>query len=133
MPTFADLVTATAYADTKAEYDEAAAKIPVPFERLEKALEKQGSGPFFNGANYSLVDASYAPFLQRYRFLDRIRPLGHLEKFPRLSAWADALLARPTTHSFPLDEFESLYRANVKRRQKWISQFVEPTGQAAAQ
>ena len=57
-------------------------KIPVPFERLEKALEKQGSGPFFNGANYSLVDAAYAPFLQRYFFLDRIRKLGHIEKFP---------------------------------------------------
>ena len=49
------------------------AKIPEPFERLEKALEAQGSGPFFNGASYSLVDAAYAPFLQRYFFLDRVK------------------------------------------------------------
>ena len=40
---------------------------------------------FFNGAKYSLVDASYAPFLLRYTFLDRIRPLGIIEKFPRLN------------------------------------------------
>ena len=51
VPTFADIVTATAYADTEADYNKAAAKIPVPFERLEQALEKQGSGPFFNGAS----------------------------------------------------------------------------------
>src|SRR6201993_4855015 len=69
VPTFASAVTATAYADTEADYNKAAEQIPMPFERLEKALEKQGSGPFFNGARYSLVDAAYAPFLPRYVFL----------------------------------------------------------------
>ena len=129
--TFADLVTATAYADTEADYRAAAEKIPVPFERLERALEKQGSGPYFNGAKYSLVDAAYAPFLQRYLFLDRIRPLGQIEKYPRLKAWAEALMARPSTHSFPAGEFEAMYRANVKRRNKWISQFVAAAAVAA--
>src|ERR1700687_2858230 len=89
VPSFADAVTSTAYADTETEYDKAAAKIPVPFERLEKALEKQASGPFFNGARYSLVDAAYAPFLQRYVFLDRVKKLALMEKFPRLRAWSE--------------------------------------------
>ncbi|MGH7060885.1 MAG: glutathione S-transferase family protein, partial [Stellaceae bacterium] len=97
VPSFASAVTATAYADTEADYAGAAEKIPDAFGRLEKALEKQGGGPFFNGAKYSLVDAAYAPFLQRYHFLDRVRRLGHLEKFPRLKAWTEALLARPST------------------------------------
>jgi glutathione S-transferase len=131
LPTFAAAVTATAYADTEADYSAAAARIPDPFERLERALEKQGSGPFFNGAEYSLVDAAYAPFLQRYVFLDRVKTLGHIEKFPQVRAWTEALLARPSTHSFPPDEFEAMYRANVKRRNKWVSQFVEPLSVAA--
>jgi glutathione S-transferase len=131
VPTFAATVTATAYADTQADYDEAAARIPLPFERLERALEKQGRGPFFNGERYALVDAGYAPFLQRYLFLDRIKPLGHIEKFPRLKAWAEALVARPSTHSFPPAEFEQLYRQTVRRRNKWVSQFVEPASVAA--
>ena len=132
VPTFASAVTATAYADTEAEYNKAADGIPVAFERLEKALEKQGSGPFFNGADYSLVDAAYAPFLQRYVFLDRVKPLGHLEKFPRLNAWCEALMNRASTHSFPRAEFEAMYRMNLKRRNKWISKFIEPA-QAAAE
>jgi len=132
VPTFAEMVTAIAYADTQADYEKAAAKIPVPFERIEKALEKQGSGPYFNAANYSLVDAAYAPFLQRYFFLDRIRRLGHIESFPRLKAWGEALIARASTHSFPPAEFEAMYRDNVKRRNKWISQFIE-TAQVAAE
>jgi hypothetical protein len=66
-------VTATAYADTEADYDKAAEQIPVQFERLEKALEKQGADR-----------SSIAPTtrLQRYLFLDRVRNLGHLEKIP---------------------------------------------------
>lgn len=131
VPTFASAVTATAYADTEADYDKAAAGIPAPFERLEKALEKQGRGPFFNGEKYSLVDAAYAPFLQRYFFLDRVRKLGHIENYPRLKAWGEALMKRPSTHSFPAAEFEAMYRDGLKRRDKWVSRFIEPTRAAA--
>jgi glutathione S-transferase len=131
VPSFASTVTATAYADTEDEYNKAAADIPVPFARLEKALEDQGSGPFFNGARYSLVDAAYAPFLQRYFFLDRVKRLGQIENFPRLKAWAEALMKRASTHSFPPAEFEAMYRDGLKRRNKWISQFIEPAKAAA--
>src|ERR1700741_2831808 len=120
VPTFAAEVTAVAYADTEADYLKAKERIPVPFERLETALKKQGNGPFFNGSKYSLVDASYAPFLQRYFYLDRIRRLGQIEKFPRLKAWADALIGRESTHSFPQAEFEAMYRTNVRLRKKWL-------------
>jgi glutathione S-transferase len=132
VPTFAGLVTATAYADTEADYRAAAGNISLPFDRLEKALEKQGKGPYFNGAAYSLVDAAYAPFLQRYFFLDRIKKLSHIETFPRLQAWGEALIERPSTHSFPEAEFEAMYRANLKRRNKWVSQFIETPKVAAA-
>ena len=131
VPSFAEAVTAVAYAEDEAEYDAAAANIPVPFERLEKALEKQSAGPFFNGADYSLVDAAYAPFLQRYAFLDRVKRLGHIENFPRLKAWSEALLSRESTHSFPPAEFEAMYRTNLKRRGKWLARFVDAQKVAA--
>jgi glutathione S-transferase len=131
VPTFASTVTATAYADTEEDYNKAAAGIPEPFERLEKALEKQGGGPFFNGDKYSLVDAAYAPFLQRYFFLDRVKKLGHIENYPRLKAWGEALMRRPSTHSFPESEFEAMYREGLRRRNKWVSRFIEPARAAA--
>ena len=131
VPTFANLVTAGAYADDEASYKAAAENIPVAFDRLELALAKQNAGPFFNGAKYSLVDAAYAPFLQRYFFLDRLKPLGIIEKFPRLQGWAEALIHRPSTHSFPEAEFEALYRLNLKRRKKWLSEFVADVAVAA--
>jgi glutathione S-transferase len=54
-----------------------------------------------------------------------------IERYPRLKAWSDALIARPSTHSFPPTEFEAMYRENVRRRNKWVSQFVAPTRVAA--
>jgi len=131
VPTFAEAVTAIAYAGSEGEYNQAAERIPVPFARLEKALEKQGAGPFFNGGKYALVDAAYAPFLQRYVFLDRVKTLGHIEKFPRLKAWGEALIARNSTHSFPPAEFEAMYRDNLKRRKKWLAQFIDGSKVAA--
>jgi len=131
VPTFASSVTGCAYAQTEEAYKAAIAKIPDAFGKLETALEKQGSGPFFNGAQYSLVDAAYAPFLQRYFFLDRIRKIGEIEKYPRLKAWADALMARPSTHSFPEAEFEAMYREGVRRRKSYVSQFIESPRAAA--
>jgi glutathione S-transferase len=131
VPTFANLVTAGAYADDEGSYKGAAENIPVAFKRLELALSKQNAGPFFNGTKYSLVDAAYAPFLQRYIFLDRVMPLGIIEKFPLLQAWAQALINRPSTHSFPEAEFEALYRLNLKRRKKWLSQFIAEVAVAA--
>jgi glutathione S-transferase len=123
VPTFASTVTAVAYAETEAACTAAAAKIPEVFEKLEKALAAQGAGPLFNGTAYSLVDAAYAPFLQRYVFLDRIRPIGHLAQYPRLRAWTDTLMQRPSTHSFPVAEFEAMYRDTLSRRNVFLSQF----------
>jgi glutathione S-transferase len=64
-------------------------------------------------------------------FLDRVKKLGHIEKFPRLKAWCEALLNRPSSHSFAPDEFEAMYRENLRRRNKWVSRFIEPARAAA--
>ena len=131
VPTFSSNVTGVAYAEDEADARKRLANIPVAFERLEGALAKQGKGPLFNGDTYSLVDAAYAPFLQRYFFLDRIHPIGEIEKYPRVKAWAETLVRRPSTHSFPEAEFEAMYRANVKKRNKWLSQFIPDVAVAA--
>lgn len=125
VPTFVNLVSGHAYTADEAGYDKAAALVPGAFEKLENALAHQGAGPFFNGAHYSLVDAAYAPFLQRHLFLERIRKLGHIDTFPRVKAWAQAIVDRPSTHSFPPAEYEAMYRDMVKRRNSWVSQFVD--------
>ena len=62
--------------------------------------------------------------------LDAVK-IGQMEKYPRLKAWCDALMARPSTHSFPEAEFEAMYREGLRKRGSYLSQFVEAPRAAA--
>lgn len=63
------------------------------FETLEEYL---GDGPYFNGETFSLVDAVYAPVFRYHEALTRYKDFGFFEDTPKISAWSEALLARPS-------------------------------------
>src|SRR5690606_21909247 len=103
-----------AYADTEAEFESRKARLPGPFGKLDAALAARGNdGPYFNGPKLSLVDAAYAPFLQRYSFTDRLRPVGIIEDYPRLRAWRDALLAAPAVKASTVPDIEAVWQRNL--------------------
>jgi glutathione S-transferase len=134
LPEFASAVSRCAYSNTKAELEERAREIPEVFETLEGALQKRGNdGPFFNGADFSLVDAGYAPFLQRYAFTDRMYPLGIIEKYPLLKAWSDALLAHPAVRKSTIAAIEQDWRDNLVRHDRWLSTLLDGAPAAAAE
>lgn len=123
--TFASTVTNALYADTEEDFNEKAAKIPAVFGKLEDALALRGNdGPYFNGPAFSLVDAAYAPFLQRYTFMDRLKPLGMIEKFPRLMAWRNALLEAPAVKASTVPAIEAEWHKNLQKRKRWLQKFV---------
>jgi glutathione S-transferase len=123
--TFASAVSQTAYADTEDEFVARSAKIAGPFGKLDEALAKRGNaGPYFNGDKFSLVDAAYAPFLQRYTFMDRLRPIGAIDKYPHLKAWRDALLAAPAVQASTVPEIEEAWQQNMILNKRWLAKFV---------
>ena len=135
VPDFAEAISATAYSNSEEEFAKEAAKIAKPFGKLEEELVRRGhSGPYFNGPKFSLVDAAYAPFLQRYTFMDRVKPVGAIEKFPRLAAWRDALLAAPAVKASTVPTIEAVWQENLILRKRWLGKFVSRSvlGAAAA-
>ena len=135
VPTFAEAISETAYSNSEEEFAANAARIAGPFGKLEDALGGRGNaGPYFNGAKFSLVDAAYAPFLQRYTFMDRLRPLGIIEKFARLAAWRDALLAAPSVKASTVPNIEAAWQENLILRKRWLAKYVSKSvlGAAAA-
>jgi glutathione S-transferase len=135
VPTFAESVSDAAYSDSEEEFGKKAAKIAGPFGKLDDALAKRGNdGPYFNGAKFSLVDAAYAPFLQRYTYMDRLKPIGAIDKLPRLKAWRDALIAHPAVKTSTVPNFEAVWQENLIIRKRWLSKFVskDVIGAAAA-
>jgi len=133
VPTFAGAVSNTMYSDSEEEFAGRAAKIAGPFGKLEEALgRKGGMGPYFNGAKFSLVDAAYAPFLQRYTFMDKLHKVSALEKFPRLAAWRDALLASPAVKASTVSNIEAVWQENLIVRERWLGKFVSENVRGAA-
>jgi glutathione S-transferase len=131
--TFAEAISGTAYSDSEEEFTRRAAKIEGPFSKLDAALTAQANeGPYFNGAKLSLVDAAYAPFLQRYTFMDHLRPLGIIGKYPRLSAWRDALLATHAVKASTVEDIEAAWQENLIARGRWLGTLVRERAQAAA-
>ncbi len=122
IPTFSGLLGAISGAKTEEALAEAREAVEKAFGRLEEALNKQGNGPYFNGPRYALVDAEYAPFLQRYLLVEELAGDDLSQYFPAVRRWAEALVARPTTHTFAPEVFRPLYLENIKRRGGLLAQ-----------
>jgi glutathione S-transferase len=133
VPNFASTISGTMYSDSETEFKTKSEKMAEPFGKLEDALAKRGNdGPYFNGPKLSLVDAAYAPFLQRYTFMDRLRPLGIIERFPRLAAWREALIADPAVKASTVSNIEAVWQENLIVRKRWLGSFVSKDVMGAA-
>ena len=86
--------------------------------RLEAAIAKErgNDGPYFNGDKLCLVDAAYAPFLQRFMIVENILQTGLLDDFPLVRAWTDALLSSDVITGSVAPEFPEAFEKNLERR-----------------
>lgn len=74
-------------------------------------LEAVIQGPFFNGEDFSLIDASYAPIWMRLALLEDFGPLDLYHDAPKVAAWAEATLALPAVQQSVVPEFRELSKA----------------------
>lgn len=130
VPIFSDITHLT-HATDKADLDTRRESAGQRFAKLEGALQLRGNdGPFFNGADFSLVDASYAPSLLRFTLFARVYPVGLIENYPLVRAWRDTLIARPSVINSVVPDFEDYWREQLIVRKRWVAQFL---GAAAAE
>ena len=129
-PTFSAALGGVIYAKTAEAVEAGKAKAREALGRLEEALGKErgNDGPYFNGPALSLVDAAYAPFLQRFAIVDGVLKTGLLSEFPHVAAWADALIASPVVSGAVPDNFAEEYRGNLKRREALAFALMEAGG-----
>ncbi len=103
-----NLITAATEEDFHAAEDKAIATLG----KVEQAL---GDGPYFNGNDFALIDASYAPLFMRYHLLAGIRPILTAERLPQLHQWMQTLMAMEVVKQSVVPEFPELYRQRIVR------------------
>lgn len=118
VPTFSGLLGGVYYTKSMDDIDTAKDAARTALAKLELALstEREGPGPFFNGEKMSLVDAAYAPFFQRFFFVDDKLATGLLEEFPLVQAWARALVTSDGVTGSVAPSFPEEFVAALGRR-----------------
>jgi glutathione S-transferase len=133
VPDFAKGLSGIYYTKTKKALAEGLKAAPDRVVKLEQAIasERGNDGPYFNGDTLSLVDAAYAPFLQRFAFVERKLQTGLLKQFPLVQAWSDALLASDSITGSVASSFEEEFVASLKRREFYVGTLFESESAAA--
>ncbi len=74
--------------------------------RLESIISE---GPFFNGQDFALIDASYAPLFMRLDILEGQHHSGFYDNKPRVSHWAEGCRNRQTVKDSVVVDFAEKY------------------------
>ncbi len=90
-------------------------------EQLESAL---GTGPYFGGARFSLVDAVFGPVFRYFDVFDEIDDFGFFDGLPKVVAWRAQLAARPSVRAAAPAQYPALLRGFLLARDSALSSMV---------
>lgn len=124
--TFTPALSGIYYTDSPDDRDARLDAARPRLAKLEEALatERGNDGPYFNGPDLSLVDAAYAPFLQRFLYADRWLGTRLLDEFPLVAAWADALVRSDVVRGSVPDGFYDEFRTGMRRRGFYVGELM---------
>ncbi len=116
VPTFAGALMGLYYGRTKENAEGRTKAARQRLNRLEEAIanERGNDGPYFNGPQLCLVDAAYAPFLQRFLIVEQWLQSGVLDDYPLVNAWAHALVESDIVTGSVPDNFMEEFEGNIR-------------------
>ncbi len=112
-------------AEDEQGFADAVGRFNAKLGRIEAAL---GDGPFFNGADFSLVDSAYAPLFMRAKLIERYVPVLDAAALPNVNAWGERLLALDAVGRSVVDDFAELYDALIRGRQGYLATLLPGGG-----
>ena len=94
------------------------------FKRLEAELE---TGPYFAGDRFSLVDVVFGPVFRYFDVFDQIGAFGILADLPKVDSWRQALGSRGSVENAVGNDYPSLLRVFLLRRNAHLSSLMRTT------
>ncbi len=89
--------------------------------RVEAVLDDQG--PFFNGAEFSVVDAAYAPLFVRLGILSDLVTLdvSVTKELPKVDRWGKAMLAEPSVQAVITPVLKTRFLELMQEKNSWAA------------
>lgn len=90
-------------------------------DRLQKLEAELGSGPFFAGADFGMVDAVYAPLFRYFGIIDPAVSQAIFANLPRVSAWRVVLAARSSVRDAVVEDYAERFREHLHQHQALLA------------
>ncbi len=84
-------------------------------DRFEVLEDEFAGDSFFNGDNFSMIDAVYAPVFRYHQRIAGYKDYGLFEDAPNIKAWGDRLMQRPSVISSVPDSYDSDMTNYIKK------------------
>lgn len=85
--------------------------------RLEQLEAVLGSGPYFDGVDFRMVDAVFAPLFRYFGILAPAISQPIFEDLPRVSEWRSALAARPSVIDAVGEDYAERFQQHLRLHQ----------------
>ncbi|WP_342360098.1 glutathione S-transferase family protein [Terrarubrum flagellatum] len=96
-----------------ATFDAKTTALADKFAILEKRVK---AAPWFDGADFSLVDAAFGPVFRYFDVLDRIVDHGILDGKPKLELWRASLSQRPSVRNAVAPDYPAKLEAFIGKQ-----------------
>ena len=92
------------------------------FGKLAKVESVKGKDVFFNGADFNMIDAAFAPIFMRLSWINEFTDNAlSISEFNNLSAWSEAILAVDEVQDSVSEGVDDVYYSNIEAREGHLS------------
>jgi glutathione S-transferase len=103
----------------KETYAKAKESLFVKFAKVELV---KGTGTFFNGADFAMIDAAFAPIFMRLSWINEFTDNAlSFNEFNNLSAWSEAILSVDEVKDSVSEGIDDVYYSNIEAREGYLS------------
>jgi glutathione S-transferase len=92
------------------------------FAKFAKVEVVKGTGTFFNGADFAMIDAAFAPIFMRLSWINEFTDNAlSFNEFNNLSAWSEAILSVDEVKDSVSEGIDDVYYSNIEAREGYLS------------
>lgn len=92
------------------------------FTKLSKIESAKGNDKFFNGDDFTMIDAAIAPFFMRLAWINKFSDNTlSITEFKHLNAWGKAVLCLDVVKNSVVEGLDDVYYSNIEAREGHLS------------
>ncbi|WP_321323155.1 glutathione S-transferase family protein [Thiomicrorhabdus sp.] len=100
-------------------------KRSVVLQKLQQLEAVHSGGSYFNGEEFNMIDAAYAPMFMRIDFIKNLTGVDVLAETPKLANWSKKLLAMESVKESVVPELPVMYKGMMKHMDGYLATLLK--------